>query len=209
VQGLLIQLNAKSGVTQHVFSVVRAGCTGGAIWGTPTIDEETGTLYIGTGNAGSCSTTEPLRVSFLALRASNLSLIGHWRTPASNLAFDEDFGTTPTLFSATIDGKVHKLVGLADKNGTFHAFDRNNVSAGPIWEDQVTVGGASPQKGTADISSAAWDGSTLYIAGGMTKVKGQKCQGSVRGVNPVNGTYLWQRCLNAPVLGSVTAVPGL
>jgi hypothetical protein len=101
------------------------------------------------------------------------------------------------------------MVGLADKNGTYFAFDGSNVSAGPVWRDQVTVGGSSPQKGNADISSSAWDGSTLYIAGGNTTIGGKTCNGSVRAVNPTNGNYLWQDCLSNPVLGSVSGVPGV
>src|SRR5207237_9856236 len=47
--GELYQLDASTGAIQHTFSVVPAGCTGGNIWGTMAIDEQTGILYFGTG----------------------------------------------------------------------------------------------------------------------------------------------------------------
>ena len=75
---------------------------------------------------------------------------------------------------------------------------------------------AGPQCGGGSIASSAWDGHTLYVAGGRTSINGTACQGSLRaitpntitfGSSPQNATvpFLWQHCLmNGPVLGSVT-----
>jgi outer membrane protein assembly factor BamB len=35
------------------------------------------------------------------------------------------------------------------------------------------------------------------------------CNGSLRALNPANGTFLWQDCLSNVVLAPVTSVPGL
>ncbi|HZS90731.1 MAG TPA: PQQ-binding-like beta-propeller repeat protein [Chloroflexota bacterium] len=56
VQGRVVQLNASTGAVQHTFSVVPNGCTGGGVWGSPSIDQAKGTLYVNTGNPGSCGT---------------------------------------------------------------------------------------------------------------------------------------------------------
>jgi outer membrane protein assembly factor BamB len=55
VQGQLIKLDAASGTVQHTFNVVPNGCTGGSLWGSPTIDESAGTVYIASGNPAPCS----------------------------------------------------------------------------------------------------------------------------------------------------------
>ncbi len=144
----------------------------------------------------------------VALNAKNLSLVGSWQIPPSQQVNDGDFGSTPTLFSATINGTLHQMAGLINKNGIYYAFDRTNISAGPLWEDQL----AAPisQNGTGNnISSSAWDGSTLYAAAAKTTINGMSCTGSIRAVNPANGSYLWQVCLSNNVLDPVTAVPGL
>jgi outer membrane protein assembly factor BamB len=48
------------------------------------------------------------------------------------------------------------------------------------------------------------------VAGGNTTIGGTSCQGSVRALNPATGAFLWKACLkDGPVLGAVTAVPGV
>ena len=43
---------------------------------------------------------------------------------------DQDFGTTPVIFS---DNLGRTLVGANHKNGTFYTYVLNNITAGPIW----------------------------------------------------------------------------
>jgi polyvinyl alcohol dehydrogenase (cytochrome) len=210
VQGQLIQMNAATGTIQHIFNVVPSGCTGGAVWGSPTIDEATGIIYFATGNPGGCSTTEPLTTAVVAVRAADLSLIASWQIPPAQQVPDGDFGSTPTLFTATIGGTQHSLVGVANKNGKYYAFERSAIGSGPVWQATVAAGGDCPQCGTGSISPSAWDGTTLYVAGGGTRISGQSCKGSVRALRPDTGTFLWEHCLaSGPVLGAVTVVPGV
>lgn len=207
VQGQFFQLNATTGAIQNTFAIVPSGCTGAGVWGSPAIDEQTGTIFFGTANAGTCATTESMQESIVSLSASNLTLLGTWEIKQLQAA-DIDFGTTPTLFSATISGVNRQLVGLADKNGVYYAFDRSNVSAGPVWISKLANGGSSPTTGT--ISSSAWDGTNIYAAGGKTTINGVTCAGSLRALNPSTGAVVFQTCLSTgPVLGSVMAVPGL
>jgi len=111
---------------------------------------------------------------------------------------------------------VHYLVGAANKNGKFYAFERDQIGNGPIWEDQIAAPGRCPLCGQGAISSAAWNGGTLFIAGGhTTMINGTACLGSVQAVDPATvntATHglLWQRCLNdGAVLAPVTLVPGV
>lgn len=210
VQGQLVQLNAWTGTVQHTFDVVPNTCIGGGVWDAPTLDTATGIIYFATGNAGSCATNESQAISLIAVRASDLSLISSWQIPPSQQIVDGDFGSTSTLFTATIGGVSRSLLGIVGKNGLYYAFDRTNIGAGPVWTVRIATAGDCPECGQGSIVPAAWDGHTLYAAGGNTIINGQTCQGSVQALNPTTGVPLWQRCLTVGfVLGAVTAVPGV
>lgn len=118
------------------------------------------------------------------------------------------------IFSKLLgDNGTRTLAAVANKNGIYYAFDRDHLNGGPLWQVQIAEGGDCPECGQSAISSSGFDGATLFIAGGLTTIKGQSCQGSVRAVNPADGTYLWETCFNGTeqyptsVLGSVTVTP--
>ena len=204
VQGQLVQLNASNGAIQHTYNVVPNGCTGGGVSGSPTIDQATGNIYIATGNHGpSCS--EPNAPAVVEL-TSNLSFVRHWQVPSSQQVNDSDFVNTPTLFT----GGGTQMVGVANKNGKFYALNRNAFNNGLVWTVQIASGGGCPQCGDGSISPAAWDGHTLYVAGGRTTISGSSCKGSVSELDPASGAFIWRHCLNdGPVLAAVTLAPGL
>lgn len=205
IQGELFRLDAATGAVQNVFATVPDGCIGGSIWGSPVIDTRAGTIYFATGNAddASCPAGEPFAPALVELRLPDLSLLDYWRVPESQWILDSDFGSTPTLFSATMHGKVQQMVGVVNKNGLYYAFIRGQLGNGPVWSDQIAVSDGS-------MSPSAWDGSLLYIAGTNTTIDGQNCPGSLRAVDPASGKYIWERCLqDNRVLGPVTAIPGV
>ncbi len=207
VQGQLVQVNASTGAVQHTFNVVPNGCVGGGIWDTPSIDQATNILYVSTGTHASCANAGNLAMGLLALHTTDLSLVGSWLVPLAQGPGDSDFGGTPTLFQATIGGTTHQMVGLVNKNGVYYAFDRANVSAGPLWHFQVSFGIAGG--GGNNFSSSGWDGSRLYVAGGGTTINGARCSGSLRALNPATGQPIWEACLGGDVNSSIMAVPGL
>lgn len=211
-RGRMIKLDATTGAIQATFYIVPSGCVAGGIWGSPSIDPATGLLYVPTGTPTPDCYHKPgdYSMSLLVLNTSNLSYVASWQVPPKQvISADADFGSVPTLFTATINGVSRALVGVANKNGTFYAFDRAHVSSGPIWQTTVALAPGGPQSGGGSISPAVWDGSTLYVAGGNTKINGASCKGSVRALDPANGSFKWQRCLSAPVLGSLSGVPGV
>lgn len=210
VAGAVVRMDENTGAVMNVLHTVPAGCVGVGVWGSVTIDSATGVLYFATGNAGSCGSAEPLAESVVAVKASNLSLISHWQIPNQATGGDIDFGSTPTLFTATISGQNRALLGVVNKDGVYFAFDRTNIAAGPVWSLQVGVGGDCPQCGTADIAPSAFDGSKLYVASGSTRINGASCLSSVRALNPATGAPLWQDCLNAgTILAALTVTPGV
>ena len=206
VQGQVLQLDASTGTIQHIFKVVPDGCIGANVWSSPTIDKQLGLVYISTGNEGTCSTTETMADAVVALSTTDLSLVASWQIPASQQITDGDFGATPTLFTATIGTVMHKMVGLLNKNGIYYAFDRTNISAGPLWQKQLAAP-ASPYEN--NVSSSAWDGTSLYVSAAKTTINRKSCQGSLRALNPASGAFLWQDCLSSNALDPVIAVPGL
>ncbi len=209
VQGQFVQVNAATGVVQHALKIVPDGCTGGGVWGAPSVDEASSTVYFATGNLASCGTSTPYAQAVIEVRASDLGVKGHWQIP--NPPGDSDFGSTPTLFTRTIKTTTTQaMVGIANKNGVYYAFKRDHLSAGPIWQIQIATAGPCPECGEGSIAPSAWDGHTVYAAGGNTTINGVSCAGSVVALNPATGRILWQRCLpDGPVLGAVASAPGV
>jgi outer membrane protein assembly factor BamB len=209
VQGQLLQLDASSGAIQHTFNFVPDGCLGANVWSSPTIDKQLGIVYVSTGNEDTCSTTEIMADALVALRATDLSLVGSWQVPPSQRIIDGDFGATPTLFSATIGGISHNMIGLINKNGIYYAFDRTQMSAGPLWQKRLAAPALQGDSGENNISSSAWDGTSLYVSAAATTINGKSCQGSLRALNPASGAFRWQDCLSQNALDPVIAVRGL
>lgn len=210
VRGGMVRMNEATGAVNRRFYTVPPGCTGADVWGSPAVDTATGDIYFATGNAGPCRKRETLGVAVVRTDAS-LKLLSSWQVPSAKLPNDDsDFGSTPTLFRASIGGVVHQMVGLQNKNGTYYAFDRSAISRGPLWQDRMAGGGNCPECGTGDISPSAYDGHLLYIGSEQTRIGRVACAGSIRAVRPSTGGVVWADCLRSgPVLGAVTAVPGV
>ena len=205
VRGRLLQLNRVTGAQQHTFNVVPNGCTGGGVWGSPAVDSAAGTIYFDTGNPGSCSGSEPLAPAVLEVHASNLSLVGSWAVPPAQQGPDSDFGSTPTLFHGVIGGQPRPLVGVINKNGLFYALERDALPSGPVWRTRIAKGGGNPTTGSGDVAPAAFDGTTLYVGGDVTR----SCAGSVNALNPSTGAFIWRHCFtDGFVVGAVTGASG-
>ncbi len=193
IRGELVKLDDTTGAIEDTFYSVPEGCIGGGIWSSPTIDEATGILYVGTGDADSCPSdstepaqeTEPDAQAIVALNTSDLSLVGVYQPPDNN--GDNDFGATPTLFSATINGQLTEMVGAINKNATYYALNRSDLDAGPIWTHFIGTPGVC-EACTAEFSSnSSFDGSTLYVAGDVGQINGQSCPGTLERAGPGHG----------------------
>lgn len=207
VQGKFVQMDAVTGAIIHTFNTVPQGCLGGSVWGSATLDADSDAIYFATGNGGQCSKPEPYAVALVKLDASDLTYIDSWQVPPSNQIPDSDFGSTPTLFSAKIGGVTKRLVGVANKNTKYYAFDRDAIGHGPVWSVSIACYCAS---GGNTVAPSAWDGTNLYIPGPGTNIGKNTCNGGLRAVNPANGAFIWEHCLGGgPVYGAVTLAPGL
>jgi len=214
VPGQLFQLDITTGDIQDIFNVVPQGCLGGGIWGTPTIDTATGKIYIVTGNGNfsksPCPVPEPYTYAIVELQTLDLSVVDSWQIPKAQRANDSDFGNTPTLFQANIGGATQNLVGVANKNGLYYAFTRENLSSGPVWTAPIAIGGSCAQCGGGSISASAWDGTNLYVGGGKTTINNVSCTGSIQALDSATGNLIWQDCLTqGHVIAAVTVIPGI
>lgn len=203
VRGQIFKLNASTGGLERAFSVVPNGCVGGGVWGSIAIDTTAKTLYVATGSPDvkNCpSTPKPLTPALLELKASDLSLVGFWQVPRADWIHDSDFGSTPVLFS-TSGGTP--MVAVANKNGLLYAFDRDNLTAGPVWQFRVDDG-SEPQ-----LAPSAYDGQYIYAAGGTNTIGGMSCKGGVYKVDPTTGAAVWAECTPGWAQGAVSMAPGL
>lgn len=175
---------------------------GGSIWSSPVLLPN-GDIVVDTGN-GYKSSGEPLyNDSIVRLDPNTLHVLDSWQVPSTQQINDGDFGASPTVWTATINGVSTPMVGACDKNGIFYAFAQDDLSAGPIWQTQITV----PYSGGAKEcdSSAVYDGSQLIIGGGAaTTINGTTYPGSVQSLDPATGAPNWQTGLPAGIVGTPT-----
>jgi hypothetical protein len=128
-----------------------------------------------------------------------------WTVP--NIAtLDDDFGGSPTLFTANINGTSTPMVGACNKNGNFYALAQANLPAGPVWTDQI--GNPVAPQNNACLATATWDGQHLYITANTSTVNGVTYPAVARELDPATGATIWQTGLaDGPDLGN-TALDG-
>jgi polyvinyl alcohol dehydrogenase (cytochrome) len=211
VPGELFRLDAGTGTTQATFTTVPDGCLGATIWSSPTINDATGELFVDTGNGDGVCPSEPFQEAMIRLNPTTLAVQDSWQTQPNLSADDYDFGATPTLFTATINGQSVPMVGAMNKNGYYYAFRQDNLAAGPVWTTYfATPGDACVECDGTFLAPSAWDGSHLFVGGGRGVINSnQTCDGSLSELDPSTGAPIWQDCLPEAVYGAVTAVPGV
>jgi outer membrane protein assembly factor BamB len=185
-----------TGTLLKTFWTGAIGTTGAGVWSSAATDGRS--IWITTGNG----TTAAHSFAIIKLQASNLRFQTEWVLPATG---DLDWGSSPTLFQATINNVRTKMVGANQKNGTFYAFDANNLQNGPVWT--YPVGTTESFTIGADLAAPVWDSTsrTLFVAGNQTTINGTVFAGSVRAFNPADGTIIWETGLTGgPIMGSPT-----
>lgn len=159
VRGGLVALDEKSGIVLWHTYTVPSGDDGGAIWASPSIDPQTGLLYVGDGNAYH-SPAAPTTDSLLVFDSRSGQLVRSFQATGSDvfgtnnlIGPDFDFGASPNLL--TLPGGV-KAVGIGQKAGVYWMFRRSDLA--PLWKSTVGLGDAFG----GVIGSTAVDGSQVY-----------------------------------------------
>ena len=176
------------------------GTIGGSIWSTPAALAD-GAIIATTGNDQ--GTLQNLYAdSMVRLTPAALTLTSGWQIPLDQQVHDSDFGGSPTLFTADIGGKKTNLVGACNKDGYYYAMRQDDIAAGPVWEDEITVPFAQGSVGECD-AAAVWNGTDLIEGGGAaTTIDGTPYPGSVQALDPATGAPVWQTGLPGVVIGS-------
>jgi outer membrane protein assembly factor BamB len=201
----VVAFNQDTGALQATWHSLSGGVAGASVWTTPaesTLND--GSIFATTGNAG--GTTQPLYAeSLVRLSGDNLSLLDAWQVPVSQRSSDADFGGSPTVFTASINGTPTPMVGACNKNGIYYAFKQNDLHDGPVWQWQMaTAYDTKPFTGQCD-AAALWDGTNLIEGGGNnTTINGVNYEGSVQSLDPATGTPVWQTGIPGNVIGSPT-----
>ncbi|MGH9032272.1 MAG: PQQ-binding-like beta-propeller repeat protein [Acidimicrobiia bacterium] len=139
---------------------------GVGVWSSVSVDVETGTVFVTTGN-NYTESAGPTSDSIIALdlesgeqRWIRQVTEGDVFTVPTPISEDTDLGTNPILFEAEIDGVERKLLGAGQKSGMFWVLDRETGEI--VW--QRAVSGGSPLIGGV-FNNGAYDGTSIIVAG--------------------------------------------
>jgi polyvinyl alcohol dehydrogenase (cytochrome) len=196
----VVALDQTSGAPLAAYLTEPPGGTGAAVWSSPAVDPNDGSVFVTTGNAGQTPDLGDA-ASIVRLDGSTLARLDKWTVPAAEQSPNGDFGASPVLFTAPGYVGPRTLVGACNKNGIFYAFHRNALAAGPIWQRRMSVASTDPP---ACIGGAAFDGTHLYVGANATTINGTSYAGSLRALRPSNGTPVWATALPEAVLGGPT-----
>jgi polyvinyl alcohol dehydrogenase (cytochrome) len=207
VYGKVFRINAATGTIQAVFSPEKGRCPGGGIWSSPAVDTTDNALFVTTGN-DDCNS--PVQQSIFKLNASTMSVESMWQTPHSQFISDADYGSTPTLFTASIAGSTLRMVGGEAKNGFYYAFARNDLASGPVWTYQAESNAALANPNCDNtISSSAWSGPGQPVMVAGIANGAAPCIGTLAALDPATGRVEWEKTLKGPIDGAVSEAPGL
>jgi polyvinyl alcohol dehydrogenase (cytochrome) len=197
VRGGVAGFNQSTGARFATFYTVPNGQIGGSVWSTPAVDSA-GNVYISTGN--SSTRANPHLTDSIVKLSPALTELGSWTIPSGpNVVGDDDFGASPTVFSATINGTTTPMVGACNKNGVYYALNAQTMKL--VW--QVRIGASANGATQAScLAAAAYNGKDLFMGGLGTTIGGQIFQGSVVELDPATGNVVWQTGLPAAVIAS-------
>jgi outer membrane protein assembly factor BamB len=202
----VVEFNQDTGAQEASWQSLSNGQAGASVWGSlaaSTLGD--GSVFATTGNVPP-PTEPPNAESIVRLSGNGLSLLDAWQVPPDQQVRDADFGASPTVFSADLNGTSTPMVGACNKNGIYYAFRQSDLHDGPVWQHRMAVAyGTPPDKGGQCDAAAIWDGTNLIEAGGnATVINGVTYQGSVQSLNPATGNPVWQTGLPGEVIGSPT-----
>jgi len=202
VPGRLVALDAQTGEVSEQAPFVPAGQVGGGVWTSPAVDLPARQVFVSTASASDLSVG--LAYSVVRLSLDGLAIEDSWKVDPMGTP-DADWGSSPTLFT---DATGRPLVGAGQKDGSYYAFLRGNLQQGPVWRTPIARGGGCPQCGDGTLSTAAFDGTRLYVgAGAPPGTAEDDLVGTVSALDPASGAILWQFVIEGgPVIAPITVV---
>jgi len=203
IRGGLRSFDQASGTILHTYRSVPSGDVGGSIWTSAASDNTSVWVTVGNGTSGDS-------FGMVRLNAATLAKQDRWIVP-NTAGTDLDWGSSPTLFSATVNGTATPMVGGCNKNGTYYALRAGNLASGPVWSRKVgKVSGFATGSGSC-LAAAAWDwtNTRLIVASNETTIGSVTRAGAVRSLNPATGKQVWVAPVDGgPIMGSPTLSGG-
>ena len=196
VRGGIAAFNQATGKRTATFYTVPTGHVGGSVWSTVAVDGA-GNVYATTGN-GPAGAQRFQTIDILKLSPA-LKLLASFAVPPSEVTGDGDFGGSPTLFTATLNGTPTPMVGACNKNGIYYALRRTDMTE--VWQQRIGAKSSEKVLGQCQ-SAAAFDGTWLYMTGPGTTIGGTAFRGSIEQLDPATGATTWQTGLPNGVLTS-------
>jgi outer membrane protein assembly factor BamB len=203
IRGGLQEFDQNTGALLQTYYSVPEESLGGSIWSSPAGTSDGSSVFVSTGNADEQNMTPPGdSYSIVRIDGTTLTKQDIWTVPDAQLVHDSDFGGSPTIFKATIDGNPTQLVGACNKNGKYYALDTSNMAAGPVWAYQVSFPFIPGQQNGLCLAAATFDGSRLFVSGSKTTIEGVDYPGSIRQLDPATGVPVWETGLDGQIWGS-------
>jgi outer membrane protein assembly factor BamB len=188
IRGGVVALDQATGTDLATWYSVPSGQTGGSVWSTPAVGPD-GSVFVTTGDATSALLSGDSQ-SMVRLDPNTLARLDGYQVVTGK--DDSDFGGSPSMFTATLDGVSTSMVAACNKNGYYYAWKANALSDGPVWKYRV----ARRAHNTGDCDGGAvWDGSNVYVGGASSKIGGAFYRGSMSKLNPATGTVIWTTAL--------------
>lgn len=164
----------------HYFNSSAPEMNGSSIWGSPSVNAATNTIFVTTGNPHGATPSE-FSESIIALNATTLAVESRWQVPAAAGLGDSDFGVSPTLFTPA---SGFPMVTAPNKNGFLYALYQSNLTL--AWQQRICCANAQD-----DHFSTAWGGGYVYAVGANTTLGRSSYNSSVRAFNPSTGAEIW------------------
>ncbi|MDA4112898.1 MAG: PQQ-binding-like beta-propeller repeat protein [Thaumarchaeota archaeon] len=208
-RGEIFALNSITGNVAWGFVTGSGSAGGDSVWGSVAIDPALNSIYFATGNPfGSGSGSSTLYgYAVVSLDATTGSLKWYYQTYTDTATGgDQDFGSSPNLFSFTFQGVVHNAVGVGNKDGSYYVLDR---ATGQFLE-KIKVGIGEPDGdgiiGVAGFIYQSPNNPEVFVPSYNEQTGGYF--GVVKAITPSNGAIAWQ--FNTPLIirGSVSVIPG-
>jgi outer membrane protein assembly factor BamB len=206
IRGGIKDFDQASGTLLHTYWSVPRGSIGASVWTTPAAENTNIWAVLGNGDAGDS-------FAIVRLDATTFTRVERWIVP--NVAgTDLDWGSSPTVFSASLNGTRTRMVGAANKNGKYYAFKAQDLASGPVWSRKLgasTEGDGGLRTTGVLLAAAIWDfqNKRLFAASNQTTVRGVTTPGSVRQLDPATGQVIWATPLSGgPIMGSPTMCAG-
>jgi polyvinyl alcohol dehydrogenase (cytochrome) len=229
LRGELIAIDVDTRAPRWNTFNVPQGSTGASMWSSPAFSVDMTKVFTTTGNNYTEPTTDTSD-AFIAYDITDGTIL--WkaqRTPGDAFSFagggfghpDADFGASPVVFEAEVDGVMTKLVAAGQKNGQASVVRQDNGQL--VWS-RILAPTTNPSDGWSGASgvfnNTSWDGEHLLVAcnSATSTAPGSEPLATetyttktavLFALDPATGDTIWERQLKGQVMAPVTVANGV